>query len=300
MGERDLDRDERKLLDSFYKMAKSNHQDIAVLDVRDLSELWLAKKRRQGMADTQAREALKSKLLEWSLGSMWERVQPGAKFAASYSAAALDVALLRKLAVDLGRSGSIFTKYRIQSYGGQAYIIIKGYPGLRSTLNASRYLVTNTKVVEMGLGKLGATRSIVGGLHITMFLTVGFRAIDTLLREEATWVDFVGGLAGDLVKVSIAGAAAFAAASFVAGGAAVAAVAIGPLFAAIMVGVAVGVALEEVDEALGFTAAIIGSLRESDKAMRDRVRGLSREWSWYHRSPEASVNFWMRAFGATY
>lgn len=292
--------EERKLLVNFYKMTKSNHQDIAVLNVKDLSELWLATKRKQGLSDIQAGDALKGKLLEWDLETIWERVQPGAKFITSYSAAALDVALLRKLAVELSRSGSIFTKYRIQSYGGQAYIIIKGYPGLRSTLNASRYLVTNTKVVEMGLGKLGAVRSIVGGLHITMFLTVGFRAIDTLLRDEATWVDFVGGLAADLVKVSIAGAAAFAAASFVAGGAAVAAVAVGPLFVAILVGAAVGVALEEADEALGFTAAIVGALRESDKAMRDRASELSREWSWYHRSPESTVNFWMRAFGAPY
>lgn len=65
-------------------------------------------------------------------------------------------------------------------------------------------------------------------------------------------------------------------------------------------GAAVGVALEEADEALGFTAAIVGALRESDKAMRDRASKLSREWSWYHRSPESTVNFWMRAFGAPY
>lgn len=46
MKDNDLNKEERKLLDNFYKMTKSNHQDIAVLNVKDLSELWLATKRK--------------------------------------------------------------------------------------------------------------------------------------------------------------------------------------------------------------------------------------------------------------
>ena len=58
---------------------------------------------------------------------------------------------------------------------------------------------------ELGVGRLGAARAVASGIRITIVLTVAFRAVDTLMRDETTWHDFAGTTATDVVKATAAG-----------------------------------------------------------------------------------------------
>lgn len=295
-----LTAEEKLKLQKLSAAFKKNQHDIAVLDAPGMAAMWYGARLHEGASMEAAQRELQGKLSAWGLEDCWESLRDVAALAASNTANALDLALLGKLAQDLGRSGSYFTKYRISNYNGKAYVIFKGNHRARRILTGTRYLANNSKVVNMGVGKLGAAKAIAGGMKITIFLTIGFRAIDTLLREEATWHYFVGSVATDVVKVGISGGAGFLAASLVAGGAAVGTVAAGPLFAAIAVGIGVGLVLEYVDDRTGFTQSLIQGLRDAEAAMDAQIQEVKRQWRWYHRSPQSTVDFWMRVFGARY
>lgn len=291
--------DDRKKLRQLQREFGANGHDIYILGTKDLTELWLGRAVSDGTNRKIAEQNLEAKVKEWGVESLWNSLRETNQVIATHTSTALDVRLLNQLARDLsGGGGSILTKYRISNYNGRSYLIFSGNHRARKIITGTRYLASNTKIINIGVGRLGATRAVVSGVRLTIILTVTFRAIDTLLRDKATWHDFIGGTATDLVKVATAGAAAFTASAWVAGGAAVGTIAVGPLFAAIAVGFAVGFVLEKLDEKTGFTQAIIKSLRDSDAAIRRDLREAERQWNWYHRSPEASVDFWMRVFGA--
>ena len=97
----------------------------------------------------------------------WNTYKKKVEFSASYYSSGKDIFLLAKLLADLGYAG---TKAYVKYYGGKPHIILKGYPGLRKILNASKYGVQNTKVVKMGLGKHGALKAAKGGGLFTIFL----------------------------------------------------------------------------------------------------------------------------------
>ncbi|MCP4338472.1 MAG: hypothetical protein GY799_06180 [Desulfobulbaceae bacterium] len=290
--------EERKQLEQLQSQFKTNDHNIFVLEPKDLAEVWVARAVSEGKQRKVAEQELETKAKGWGIESIWELMRGTGALISGKTALATDSILLTKLAKDLIEGGAIFTQYRVSCYNGKNYLIFKGNHRARALITGTRYLAENTKLINIGVGRLGAANAVVKGVRITIVLTLAFRAIDTLLREEATWHDFIGASATDLVKVGVAGGASFAAGAWVASGAAVGAVAIGPLFAAIAVGFAVGYTLEKIDDKTGFTKAIIKSLRDADTNLRRDLKEVERQWNWYHRSPEASIDFWMRVFGA--
>lgn len=208
---------------------------------------------------------------------------------------------LAKLAQDLQRGGSVFSKYTIRHYSGQAVVVLQGNPAFRRTLTSSTYLASNTKVFSMVMGKVGAAKAIAGGLGISLFLSTALRGVDMFMRDQATWHYFVGSVAADVVKASIAGLAGFIAGALtIAFTATAGAFAIGPLFVAICTGVFVTYKLELHDKETGFTKALVSSLKQAEENLQSRMFALEREWAWYHRSPEAMVDFWKRVAGAQF
>ena len=256
-----------------------------------------------GVSPQEAYQLLEDQLTSWGQKSSWENIRPGAAHAANYGAAAADMAVLAKLAQDLQRGGSMFSRYTIRNYSGQTVVVLQGSPTFRRTLTSSTYLATNTKVFSMVMGKVGAAKAIAGGVGISLFLSVGLRGVDMFMRDQATWHYFVGSVAADVVKASVAGLAGFIAGAGVASlvaTASVGAFAIGPLFLAIGAGVFVTYRLELHDKEAGFTKALVSSLKQAEENLQSRVSALEREWAWYHRSPEATVDFWKRVSGARF
>ena len=300
MGDATASAEEQRQLERLRREFNANNADICVLDTPGTLNLWYVDQLDSGKTPQEAKAALRAKTEAWELRDAWDAIDGFLSFGASWTATAMDIKLLAELARDMSKGGSVFTKYRINVYNGTRYIIFKGNHRARALVTGTRYLAANTKIANLGIGKLGAAKAVAGGMKITLILTITFRAVDTLMRDEATWHDFVGATATDVVKVGISGGASMLAAALFAGGAAVGTVAVGPLFAAIAVGVVVGLALEYADSELGFTAAVIQGLREADQNLRDQVREVKRQWNWYHRSPQSTVDFWMRVFGARY
>lgn len=300
MGRPDATAAERQTLSTLETKFRENNVDVGLLGAEGALHLWLAQARGNGQSQEAALASLRTLVSDAALDALWDDIEGVLAFGKSWTASLMDAKLLTELGLDLKRGGSFLTRYRIATYGGKQYIIFKGAHKARQALTGTRYLAANTKVVNMGIGKLGAAKSIKGGMFITLFLTVGFRALEQLLNDEATWHDFVGGLAGDVVKIGIAGGASMIAACLAGAGATAGAIAVGPLFAAIAVGVVVGLALDYVDEQIGFTQGLINGLREAEQNLLESMSELKRQYNWYTRNPFAEYQFWMRVFGASY
>lgn len=303
MDSQNINYKDKQRLNAFLTKTNSNKYDIAVLNTKDLSELWVTTKRQAGATQQEAYQLLEDQLTQWGQKPFWENIRPGAAFTANYGTAALDTTVLAKLAQDLQRGGSMFSKYQIKHYSGKAVVVLQGNPAFRKTLTSSTYLATNTKVFSMVMGKVGAAKAIAGGLGISLFLSAGFRGVDMFMRDQATWHYFVGSVATDVVKASIAGVAGFVAGAVavsLGAAATVGAFAIGPLFVAVAIGAIFTFGLETVDRLTGFTKAIILSLKQAEENIESKVFALEREWAWHHRSPEAVTEFWMRIVGARF
>ncbi|NOQ78392.1 MAG: hypothetical protein GQ546_03220 [Gammaproteobacteria bacterium] len=191
----------------------------------------------------------------------WQKLKGKAEVGASYYASADDLRTLSKLVGDLG---GFATKAYVKTYGGKPHIILKGYPGLRRVLTGTKYGIKNPKVITMGLGKAGAIHAAKSGGILSILLLSGYRIADYFLTDEATLTQLIGSLATDVVKVGIATGASIAAAVAMGGFS----IAVGPIFAVIVVGVIVSWALGATDEQLGITDRVIDGLDELDAGIQ--------------------------------
>lgn len=187
----------------------------------------------------------------------WQKLKRKAEVGASYYASADDIRTLSKLVGDLG---GFATKAYVKTYGGKPHIILKGHPGLRSVLTGTKYGIKNPKVITMGLGKAGAIHAAKSGGVLSVVLLSVYRVADYFLTDEATLSQLVGYLATDIVKIGIATGASIGAASVLVGAGVT--LAVGPIIAVVIVGVATSVALSVLDDQFGITDRIIAGLDE--------------------------------------
>lgn len=219
----------------------------------------------------------------------WDRIKEKAKLGADYFATGKDVLLLNTLLADFGY---VSAQAYIKVYKGVPHIILKGRPGFRKIFTAARYRLDNAKVIEMGLGKLGAIDDAEGGGILTIILLTVYRVADYFLTDNATLSQLFGSLSTDIVKVGIAtGASIVAATGFSAAGVAMAGsssamlaaaggaiVALGPLVAVILVGTVTAIVLNKIDEHYHITDHVIAALDElSEKGVRGIIVDKKRE-----------------------
>ena len=195
----------------------------------------------------------------------WTQLKDKLQFVASYTSTAKDLTTLAKVFADLGYAG---TKAYIKYYKGKPYVIFKGNAGLRTIFNGTRYSLNNTKIVQMAIGRTGAIQSAKMGGVLTIILLSGIRIADYLLNDEATLNRLIGTLATDVVKVGIATGASIVAATAVA---AVTTVAIGPIVAAIGIGVLVSYGLDKLDNHYNLTEKLISALDETQANIQNQV-----------------------------
>lgn len=227
-------------------MIKQNQHEVYILSLEEM--------------DCVIEKGVKGKLIK----DEWKKLKGKVEVSASYFATGQDVVLLGKLMGDLGFAG---TKTYIKYYGGKAHFILKGYPGLRSILNGTRYGIQNAKVIQMGLGKYGAIQAAKGGGILTIVLVSTYRVIDYFLTDSATLNQLIGTLAVDVVKVGMVTGASILAASSVASLTVSTGIliAFGPLAAAIVIGIGVTMLLEIVDERYNITEKVVAALDEISK-----------------------------------
>jgi len=238
---------------------RSNDNTVIILTPREIRALWIQEMKNRG------------RLSNKEADSLWEEWKFLPEFLAE-NAGNIDTGKsIAKLLKDLGSWGA---QAYVKQYGGKSYIILKGYSGLRTILNASRYGIKNPKVLQMGLGKLGAIKSAKGGGILTVVAVAAIRIIDFFLNDKATLYQLIGTLATDVVKIAAATGASMLAATWVAGAAATATFALGPLVAVLFVGFFTAAALDWLDNKYHITEMVIEGLKQVSEFTSEQLRRL--------------------------
>ena len=284
-------------------LAKNDHTLVA-MTAEEFVDFIVGIKNKQGMTRQQVIIWLddvinKSKEVSQSAKNIWNSKKAILKNGGSYLPVLSDSKTLFALAQEMQKSGSVFTKYRVSTHSGKAYVVFKGYAGLRTHLTGTRYLASNPKVISMGVGKLGAANAIKGGIVITIVFSVAFHALDQLLNDRATWHDFVAGVTVDVVSAVTGGAIAWGAVSAVVGATAMAA--IGPIALVVVVGAGVTYALNALADHYNLTEKLATLLKESEARMKENTRQIKEEIRrGLNYADEDPVGFMHRLFGVPY
>lgn len=210
-----------------------------------------------------------------------------------------DARVLAILAAEMHRGGHILSKYRVNIHAGQAYVVLKGYPGLRNQLTGTRYLLNNPKVISMGIGKLGAAQAIRSGVVISIVFSVAFHTIEQLINDRATWHDFLAGVTMDVATAVTGASIAWGAVSTVVGSTAMAA--IGPIALVVVVGAGNTMALNAVSDNFELTERLAVMLKEAESRLVANMNQIKNEVRrGLNYANEDPTGFMHRLFGVPY
>ncbi|MCV0425020.1 MAG: hypothetical protein K5905_06090 [Roseibium sp.] len=85
-------------------------------------------------------------------------------------------------------------RFKIKVKNHKTYVIITGRAALRPLLSGTRYLATNAKVLALGAGLQNASKSVLRGLKLNVFITVPLTIASTLLNDDENLFDFVASM----------------------------------------------------------------------------------------------------------
>lgn len=255
----------RNIVDSIKiieKQFKENQVDVYALTSVDFFLLWVELQRKNGLLDEQIKQRLKEispiEVSDFVFGQL-----------VNYGSAAIDVKTAYALAMDMKRSGKVLGRIYVESRGGKDYIIFKGHPALRKILTGTRYLATNTKILQMGIGNKALRAGAKDGVLLTVFFSITMNTIDWMFKDEFRWTNWIATISTDLVKAAIASLIGCLAGGIAAVSTTVALI---PLAATILVAFIVGVSLSYLDEKFGFTDALIKKLNQFEARQRKSLR----------------------------
>jgi hypothetical protein len=141
-----------------------------------------------------------------------------------------------------------YSKAGLQAYvstiKGKQYIVLKGYAGLRDILSGTKYLASNPKIVQLGLGAKGVANVAKGGLVLGVVVTTGIEFIDWMVNDQKTFAEMLGNIGYDAVKSGVVAGLSYGVAALV--GAKVA-FAVAPLIVFVVIVLAVGVSVNLLD-----------------------------------------------------
>jgi hypothetical protein len=189
------------------KLAKAlseNEYQLVQMNSVEFIELYISHKQKQGMTRADAVENLGIVISQSSLlgKQYWNKHNAKIKTGSGLIPLMTDIVALSALAIEMKRGGSAFSAFKTVTYSGQPYVVFQGYARLRRDLTGSRYLANNPKVISLGIGKLGALKSITQGSILTILISGVFYSLEQLMNDTKTWHDFVGGMAVDIAIVS--------------------------------------------------------------------------------------------------
>ncbi|WP_047607014.1 PAAR domain-containing protein [Rahnella aquatilis] len=175
-------------------LLQSNNQDIALLTPEECIEV----------------------LSSWgTFKDGWITITQSAtgSFIVNYGTNVKDVVTTSMIISKLGSFGIKATNFTNSK--GTELIKISGYPGVRKILNAPVFAVKNPKIVDLGIGRFGVTKSIIEGARVTFYVAAAYRTLDYILNDETTLSTFIGSLATDVIKIGIVSTVSFLAGAFV-------------------------------------------------------------------------------------
>ncbi|WP_052749083.1 hypothetical protein [Arsukibacterium ikkense] len=252
---------------------EQHNTTLLVMNSAEFVELALNIKQQSGMTELQSRQWLIALLnLTDASKNAWQVNDTKIKFISGFTSAGLDAAAMAIIARDLQRGGNVFAKFQVQQFQGQQHIVFEGYAGLRQHLTGTRYLAANPKIVSMGIGKLGALKAIKIGFAVTIVVSVAFHGLDQLMNDQRTWHHFVGGVAADAIYSCAVAVGSWSLVASVVGGASM--MAIGPILAVVLVGVALGLIVYLFDSHFELSEKLAALLVEFEAQLNADVASL--------------------------
>ncbi|ACT14525.1 MULTISPECIES: hypothetical protein [Pectobacterium] len=106
-----------------------------------------------------------------------------------------------RIVMDMKGFGVTATEY--VGKNGSKYIKLSGYPGVRKYLDATRYLVSNHKILDIGIGTKGIESGIATGARFCIVFSGAYRAIELMVKDEYTLTDFFVNLTMDVAKLAV-------------------------------------------------------------------------------------------------
>ncbi|WP_299020676.1 hypothetical protein [uncultured Photobacterium sp.] len=233
--------------------------------------------RLKGMSRTQSIEYISHTLKkEKIISDTWEQHKGALKTSSGLIPLTIDVQVLGAIALEMKRSGNTFAKYQIKTYKG------------------------NPKVISFSIGKLGVKNAIKGGFITTIIISVTFHAFEQMLNDQATWHDFIGGLAVDVGVAAVSSGIAWGSIATYVGGTA-AMVAVGPMLAVVVVGGALTLFTSAFIDSDSLSKRISDSLRDLEEDTRTGLANIQKDIKQAeHQYTYDPVGFMHRLFGIPY
>lgn len=170
-------------------------------------------------------------------------------------------------AVQVARKVGLTGSGYLKQHAGKNYLILKGPPGLRSSLAGTRYLASNPKVANIALAakssaaKTGMAVAKAGLKTMGVVAIVAYtsmRVVQAILSEEdIRLTQLLGTITSDVTKFMLAAAAGTLAKLAVGS---ITTVFAGPLVAAIFVAVATSIVLDRLDREFQLTDKLVRTL----------------------------------------
>ncbi|MBN3042902.1 hypothetical protein H4F47_08200 [Pectobacterium brasiliense] len=148
---------------------------------------------------------------------------------------------------------------------GSKYIKLSGYPGVRKYLDATRYLVGNQKILDIGIGTKGIESGIATGARFCIVFSGAYRAIELMVKDEYALTDFFVNLTMDVAKLAVSVGVAWGAKTLATGLMATGFSVIGITFGIFAIGVIVSLSLLWLDNEYKISETIIKNLKSHKK-----------------------------------
>jgi len=227
-------------------MFKQNNQDIMLLTLPEVFEVL-------------------SSWGTWKHGWVAITESTPGQIIVNYAINIKDVVTTSMLVGQLGSFGIKATVY--VNHKGTELIKISGYPGVRKILNAPVFAAKNPKVVDIGIGKYGLSKSIIEGARLTFYVAAAYRTIDYIMNDETSFAEFIGSLATDAVKIGIASAVVWG----------VGLVLVTPWIVAnlavvVVVGGVAAITLNVLDEKFGATDKVVAYIESAQQEFANKAR----------------------------
>ncbi|MEI7208721.1 hypothetical protein WCT90_09435 [Pectobacterium carotovorum] len=121
--------------------------------------------------------------------------------ASSFAGNIAEAVSVSRIVMEMKGFGVTATEY--VGKNGSKYIKLSGYPGVRKYLDATRYLVGNQKILDMGIGTKGIESGIATGARFCIVFSGAYRAIELMVKDEYALTDFFVNLTMDAAKLAV-------------------------------------------------------------------------------------------------
>lgn len=203
-------------------------EEVIYLSLEEATKVWLSLQVKEGkISAADADKLWNSAKSGWSGDG-----KKAARIFVDYASPTQDLGLAAVIAKDLG---PYVGKAYLKDYAGKTHIIFKGTPGTRKILTGTRYTLSNSKIVSLGIGKEGIRNLSRKGGILSIVLVTAFNIVDFALNDNVTLSHFIGAMVVDISIVVASAAIGAVVTTALVGAGIITSVVIGPIIAVIAI-----------------------------------------------------------------